>query len=179
MTDTVTIKKLKILSARLNRLAPNINKGGCGVVASLIAPYISMYYPTIVRALDDSEIADLNQVRPRIKSTSLSAWNAKGVHFGHIMLELKVGDVSYWYDTISLSKHVPPKQLGDHVLLPHTGFLTYEEVRSISSRGGGWNKRFNRDHIPALKTCIQHFFTHSINKPLRELQSAEKVLRTK
>lgn len=178
MSDRTTIKKLRILSARLNRVAPNINSGGCGVIASLVAPHISMYYPTIVRAFDDDEVVDLNKIRPTVKGKTLTSWNSKNVHLGHIMLEIMVDGTSYYYDTNGLYKNKPPKKLGNCVLFPHIGFLTYEEVRTISSYKSGWNTRFDRQRIPALKNCVDQFFLNSISLSLNTLRSHDKKIQS-
>ena len=169
------IRKLKILSARLNRIDYQINLGGCCVVAAAVAKQLSKTMPVQIRVLNnyDKVARSIVKARPRIGNNEVYDWNSKGIHFGHVVLQFKVNGVTHFWDTETLAEKVAPMY---RYWTMYPGSLTVQEAWELSNDEHGWNDSFNRDNIPTIRASVNHFFNHSIKQPFEKLAFNEMRL---
>ncbi len=141
---------------------PTLNYGGCCMFASEVAHLLyEKGYVVFIRVYDDVSNENLNEVRKnnntlKIKYKKLmSCMHKNNVYFGHVMLELDINSERILFDSDGYYKFDEVSELiyndGSKIL---KGRLTLEEARklSVSSR---WNRRFNRELIPIIKTKIE------------------------
>lgn len=164
------LNKLKVLSCRLNKITPYINKGGCCVVAALMAPLLNKHVYTKIRVLSKAyEHNSMDNARLQVVRNTVTEWNNNGVIFGHILLEMSVDGKTWWYDTDGLYSTLPYEQ-GWGV---HDGVLMFDEAIELAKDRNSWNEKFNRSAIWDITRAIHQFFDESIHLPLQCLQMGE------
>jgi hypothetical protein len=164
-----TLKKLKVLSARINQIAPRVNYGGCCVVASKVAPLVNELYPSKVRVLSNWGKASIDEVRNKIDPSKVRNWNNNGVVFSHVVVEMNVDNVDYFYDTEEISKHVPPAWCREHNMKMLPGWVSFEEAAVLAADASGWNDRFDRSLIAPIYDVVDEFFANFQTKTYDEL----------
>jgi hypothetical protein len=163
------LRHLEEFGNRVEALYPDINRGGCCVFASLVGQHLEHFFPTRVRVGDNMYNEDINAVRPNIKQNTVKEWNANGVYFGHVILELDVDGKSIHFDTTGIIDAGPTMTLNCFDIMP--GHLSVQEATELAAHQDGWNKSFNRRHIRTIKGMVTKFFKKH-NSALQTLRSS-------
>lgn len=81
-------------------------------------------------------------------------WNANGVYFGHVGLEVEIDGKLYHYDSHGV------KPAGTHIdgLPIAKGRVTIEEMELLAGESLNWNSDFPREQIPKLTTLVEKAF---------------------
>lgn len=144
----------------------SVNYGGCCVVASAFAKHLQKHFPVRVVVAnypwcDDNEEKDISEIRPKLAANTLADWNKNGVSFAHILVEFDVDGVTYHLESEDGLKERSAYTMTKYPILK--GHLILEDVEELANNSDGWNARFDRDQIPAMRKVIDKFFRY--NKP--------------
>lgn len=184
MTETnatdALLKLLKTVQYAVNSRIKNVNDGGCGVVAALVARHLqALGAKTCIRLLNKEE--DLESDSPCRKdiSTSLNTIRSRGVdfynfgelqdahvHFTHVAVEFAFEGNTYIFDTLSLHKITKYGYVRDYVLRKGHMTVLEMEYHALVSEDTEWNDCFARHQIPELKRVIDAcFFSFQLPNP--------------
>lgn len=155
------IDNLNSLAAKLRDNFSDINYGGCGVVAAMVATRLSNRgVPVLVRVANDRR--SLTQIRQGIlkkmrtkRLPTKSEWNCAGVCFGHVVVEFEHDGEKYHFDSngvVKASSNDPT--FGSPIM---EGHLSVSEAKKIA-REDSWNSDFDRDQIPDMRDTVSKFF---------------------
>ena len=174
--NTLTVSKLQVLSARLNRITPEINHGGCCVMAGILAPYLSKFCQVRIRVLDRyGKRPNINEVAHNMGPRSkLRDWGMNDVYFNHVVLELIIDGEKYFYDTDRLKTAKQFYNMRNRPML-HPGHLEIHHAKLLGDEPN-WNPDFPRETIPLLKRVAHHFFTTSVHFDEDRLVYGEQVI---
>jgi hypothetical protein len=151
------ITKLDKLSSVVAERYPTINYGGCGVFAALVVTELKKHniHATGIVAAYDADEPDgptIDTVRPQIKKkTNVHEWNNNGISFYHVGVEFKIGRQRKHYDSTGVKT---ASKMLDHMPI-YKGRLERDELRALASKQSGWNVRFDRSNIPALRRLVK------------------------
>lgn len=154
------IKKLKKISAIANTMVPNINYGGCAVMAALVGTELEKLGIEVEGITTDG----IPSISRNKNSNSWDGydWQENGVGFGHVALRFKLDDKVYTYDTDKL--HRGSKRFGinlrDYTPTKFGEGLKVKELRKVASTTDGfWNEQFDRRNIPKLRKIVKEGFS--------------------
>lgn len=172
------INKLRILSARINRIDPKVNSGGCCIVAAVVAKQLCRFIPVKIRVINHAGRGNKSIIKARYKVgyNEVSEWNENGIYFGHVLLEFKVNGVTHYWDTETFAPAIHSKYTRWKL---HPGALTVKEAWELGNDTDGWNDSFNRDNIQTIRNAVYHFFKYSINMPYEKLAMNELTIQHK
>lgn len=160
MKPLLTPKDLSILGQLLNSEISNINRGGCCVVASMIAPLLDRHFPTRIRVFgwDYEETAgiDLTDVHKELTINNTTEWNKKGVFFSHVVVEFTHRRQTYQMDTDRVHRCKDVAMYPEYVA--YDGDLSFQAAIDLANDCTGWNRAFNRGDIPHMQQIIHTFF---------------------
>lgn len=175
MTETnatdALLKLLKTVQYAVNSHIKNVNDGGCGVVAALVARHLqALGVSTCIRLLNREEDLEQHTHRKDI-STSLNTIRARGVdfynfsdlqeahvYFTHVAVEFAFEGSTYIFDTLSLHKITKYGYVRDYVLRKGHMTVLEMEYHALVSEDTEWNYCFDRHQIPKLKRVIDTCF---------------------
>lgn len=155
------INKLKAISSKANATVPNINYGGCAVMAAIVGRELEKLGIEVEGIVPDS---NPNQARGQVKKPhkyDANWWEDNGVSFEHVALRFKLDNKVYTYDTDKLHKGRIRfgKRLEYKAGCKFGEGFKIVELKKIASTGDGfWNSDFNRKNIGKLRKIVKHYF---------------------
>jgi hypothetical protein len=148
-------KDLQILAKTIDKEIKNVNNGGCCIFASLVSERLKDFVDVKINVYSYSN-KSIDDVRPDIKSNTLSEWNNKGIFFGHVVTEFKYKNgVKKEFDSTGIHK---PDGSICYCYNKTKGNLTLKETKTLAAKKAGWNRCFDRNQIPTMKKIINTFF---------------------
>lgn len=148
------VRRLNALGKEVNARYESLNCGGCAVYAALVAEEL-VKLGVNVRGITASYCmmpgTDIDKVRPKIAKGNPQEWGDNGVYFGHVGLEFEHNGKLRHYDSNGV------KAKGRRLMeLPiYNGRLTPKELKTIAGTDEGWNRSFNRRHIPTIRRMVK------------------------
>jgi hypothetical protein len=149
------------LGKRISRKYKTINFGGCCVYASIVADELnkrgvgSSIIVCAEETMHNTNGGGINEARlAGAGKASRHTWLDHGVYFGHVGVEVRVGNV-YFHHDVTTTSIADTYFNGDRI---YAGRLTVTEAATLAADPNGWNPTFNRNAIPALKRDIADFF---------------------
>ena len=143
---------------------PNLNRGGCGVVAAHIAKRLQHIFPTRVVVYNENPDIKVDNIRNKIKNTnSPTQWEKKGFRWDHVYVEFDFENKTYLMDSdgIQVAKDTIDLTTRNYEFILHkSGYLTIDEICAHAAVSTNWNWAFDRWRIPAIKKRIHRFFIH-------------------
>ncbi len=152
------VKTLNRLGKDVMQKYPLINYGGCCVYASMVSielrkkgiaarGIVSSYY---------AETCDttIDEARKKVRENNVFEWNSNGINFFHVGLEFDYKGKTRHYDSTGVC--VAKKKLDKMPI--YAGRLTHAELKALASKQDGWNSRFDRKNIPALRKLVRSYF---------------------
>ena len=157
-------RALTTLGHKVERKHPDINWGGCGVFAALVAKRLKKHFDVKIRVGNDitPEVA-IDDIRTRVESNTVDEWNCEDMWFSHVVIEFQWKGKTYHYDTTGLHEASDTTYMGGYPIVE--GHLTVREMTELA-RSKGWNTSFDRDSIPEIRKTINAAFKR-INKRLK------------
>lgn len=163
------LKQLRKLQRAMAEQTYDVNLGGCGVFAGLLA--------TEMQALGiDCEVitkgaanlspkqarhylsAHLGPVPRCAGEKPMHEWASYGVNFTHLAVRFRWNGRVYTVDSEELSRG--SEYFGDvgYICRYPFGFgFTPKEALGTAMRKQGWNTKFDRDHIPLIRHLVQRY----------------------
>lgn len=135
---------------------PNLNAGGCGVYASIVATELSnLGIPVcgIVGTNTSAFVNHIDEARNHVSRNNVKSWEDNGIILSHVGIEFKVRGYTNSYDSTGVQ---PANTLGNWMV--YRGRLTVEELKEIASSAEGWNTDFKRRDIPNIELIVQSSF---------------------
>jgi hypothetical protein len=156
-----THKQLVALADDVLDRFPNINYGGCGIFAAIVAKEIQHHFKVRIVAFSsqkEKDRADIDYVRDMCQPSDIYDWKYNGCEFQHIAIEITDNNGRLWhYDASGLF----PAD-GDICICKYnqlSGSLTIKEIEQLANSSIGWCDDFDRRLIPGLKSIIhKHFY---------------------
>jgi hypothetical protein len=150
------VSQLNSLGMDVNAKYRYLNSGGCAVFAAIVGNELrDMGVKVKVLVCGSGDGESLDAVRGNIKNPNRKReWNKNDVFFNHVGLEFFWKRRKYHYD--SNGANPPVKVLDGYPL--YKGRLTVDECIGIAREPSGWNKKFNRRHIPAIRRMVRKHF---------------------
>jgi hypothetical protein len=151
------ISKLNTLGKKVEEKYPNINYGGCAVYAALVAEALLLHkinskgVVAAYGAKSFNDVQSIDDIRHYIKYHTLYHWENNGIQFNHVGLEFEINGKLRHYDTRGVK--MAGKRL-DYMPI-YKGRLQIIELQKLASKAAGWNRSFNRRHIPAIRAMVQ------------------------
>lgn len=139
----------------VKRKYPDINRGGCGVFAALIAKRLQQFYPVQIVVFGEEGDSSIDVIRSKVSTNLPKVWQSAGINFNHLVIEFIDDNGDKWhYDATGI--HAPDGSIWEDRQIP--GYVTVDEVIELASVQEGWNYTFNRKMIPELDNIVQDFF---------------------
>ncbi|MGZ8890308.1 MAG: hypothetical protein ACXW0J_02780 [Nitrososphaeraceae archaeon] len=140
---------------------PNINKGGCGAFALMVAEHLRQLYTTKIPVYNYDR-KNINVIRTASNnSLSFRDWSHNGMKLAHIVVEFEYNKETYTIDSSNILKGKSITDDGE--LIRSDGELLIEELRSFVNNASIWNPTFNRMFIPVMKSRIDNFFKNELS----------------
>jgi len=151
----ITKKEILKLCKIINDSTEYLNHGGCGVFAYLVGSTLNKFENCSVKV----KVVDFygnfsGNVEKAIPQdfTNVHNWNAKGLDFNHIVLEVKLKYCKPFYlDSTGIYE--------DKRILE--GSIPVDYIKDITQSPTGWNNTFNRRQIPKIICYIKTFFDNN------------------
>lgn len=149
--------KLNNLAAQL-RTIDCVNFGGCCVVAAYAAIALQrLGLDPRIRVGDNyrDNYNAITEIRNNNQSpVTIHDWHDNGVYFGHVIVEFDYGN-TYHFDAggVTPARDVDPTFNYDL----YTGSLTVDEAKVLADAMDCWNRMFDRNDIPRLRSLIDAF----------------------
>lgn len=148
------ITKLRAMAKHLDRV-PDVNYGGCCVVAAEIAEHMQNKVPTRLRVAHLWNTgAHIDDARNNVSDVANGyEWHENGVYFGHVIVEFDYLGRTYHMDSsgVHQAKNVDPS-FGYEL---YAGFLPLDDAKALAGQWANWNTRFDRSLIPRIKAIVQ------------------------
>lgn len=149
--------KLNDLASDLVANHPNVDYGGCCVVAAHVAKYLTQYIDTrIVIGQDYSDIKNLNHIRQNINTLNKREWEDNNIDFAHVLVEFKCNGQWFVFDS-TYGVMEKKEHWNKSRWKRNKGEITVEEATSLANTPT-WNSEFDRDEIPEVRRLIDNFF---------------------
>lgn len=138
----------------------NLNCGGCGVFAALVAKRLNkMGIPAVVRIGDYSADVNPKLLIDTIKSNN--SFNTKilkrnGIKFDHFIVEITHNRRKYHLDSDFF--HLANPITTNYNTQLYEGFLTPFQAMILAKDKYAWNRAFNRKQIPAMIKKLNEVF---------------------
>lgn len=156
------------LIATLNNLAkqtiaqhPNVDKGGCCVVAAHIAQRLKALGVeawVVTGSTWWTGSKNIDEIRNDVQyNNSKDDWESNGIDFAHVLVEFKWRGRYYAYDSTH-GAVIAPHYWNNICWIRNIGSFSVEEAHSFA-QDDGWNITFDRDQIPAIVNKIDQHLT--------------------
>ena len=165
-------RRLRRLSRALNTRTPDINWGGCGVMAGIVGEILELLGVPVEVITPSDDGCSPAEARQRLYWNievehdgrwDNSAWDSEGVSRSHLAVRFMLGRDMYTWDSDGLIKSDKyfgrldcgrPQHCGEY---PFGDGMTVQECIEISSTPEGWNYMFDRRQIPLIRRlAYQH-----------------------
>ena len=160
------VEALEKLGAEVSENVEQLNCGGCGVYAWLVAKALTkLGLKTEVVATNmgwfkKPDEIDLNALRAQLAEGNMSLktkrhWEMLGAEFAHVGVRLKVGKKYYVADANAVN---PGKtRLASYKV--YKGAYTLEEAEAFAKEARGWNSWFDRKQIPTIRKLVNKYLS--------------------
>ena len=167
-----SLEKLKPLLLEISSYVSNtftdVNRGGCGVFANIVAKQLHNHYCGAFEIKVANQYVDIeapiNYVIDELGLKSLKQWNDNDIVCRHVVLVFDEGSKrtltmfdSEGFDNIKRTNMNNPYEW-------YAGSLTLKQLDDIASKKSGWNNTFDRAQIPEMKICIKKIFKDYLAK---------------
>ncbi len=153
------LKELRQLGEKITDRFPNINQGGCCVLAVLIGRQLDKHVPVRIRACNwGAKKHNVDEIRKNVQPNTASEWEKNGVTLYHVIVEFDYKGKTYHYDSTKLSE----AEDKFYRIPVYPGHFTIEEAESFADDQYGWNHMFDRSDIPKIKRMINKFFKQNM-----------------
>lgn len=163
MNTRTLFKTLRKLQGHMQSFHPDMNYGGCGVYASIIAEKLENLglEVEVVTPVEGRWYDNAMNARKGVKRIANKAeWNDNGLCTNHLAVRFKTssGQV-YTYDSEAFLRSKTQFGIDYYKTDPKFGTgLTVREAKAIASKPHGWNREFNRRSIPAIRRKVNQEF---------------------
>lgn len=162
------LRRLRSIQPAL-QLIPNLNHGGCCVVAAAVAGALerlgvpvevvsTSYSTTNVPANARTVLLDSGY---EVENAGNYAWDDAGLYRSHLGVRFKLGGVLHTWDSDTLwrggkafggwANSTGPR---DPCNYPFGQGLTVREAQALADDPKGWNKDFKRKHIQRIRDIV-------------------------
>lgn len=154
-----TIEQLRKLSSQIQHNVPDVNLGGCCVVAVEIAQHLRNKFPTKIRVSnswgthDDTPLELIAEAVDDIDD--LYCWMENGVGMGHVFVEFEHNGRSYYMDSTGV--HAASGRDPAFRWPLYAGQLPLDVAKRLADYGD-WNHTFNRSYVPRIRAYVNNFF---------------------
>ena len=149
---TFPLNRVREIAENIDLLFDEVNSGGCGVVAALLAKELRKF--TSVDIVVHNHMGSKSIPELRELCDSVDEWYSHGFSVTHMWVEFEILGVRYAIDSTGIQ---PVKWIyadwGDVLL----GALTDDETEELL-KVGRWNSYFSRRQIPAMEQYVAHEF---------------------
>ena len=165
MRDTDVISLLKQLSDELESNYSYLNGGGCCCIAAMVQKAFYKYLPHIPTRIavmgDRRSRGNIYKARAKIppyEVHSKLSWRLEGISFTHVMIEFKVKESWYAFDSAGVTECLEDW----NGYLRSEGYLLHDEATALADNPDGWNSMFNRDQLPMIQKRIENTFQSNL-----------------
>lgn len=158
------IKKLNALAESVTDEVEDLNYGGCGVFAAMVAKFLNdKGIPATCFACYSPGRGDpgnsITEARKLVEDVGdCSEWEDNGVSFYHVGVEFKHRGRMYFFDSHGVV--APADEF--HGIPVQEGRLTLDEMEAMAERPHNWNRWFNRQQIPHLQSLVKEHLNERI-----------------
>lgn len=162
------LRRLRAIQPELQRI-PNLNYGGCCVVAAVVAEALERLgvpVEVVSTAYSENNVpanarAVLREAGHEPTSMGNYAWDGAGLYRSHLGVRFKLYGVLHTWDSQALWRTGrafggsndcgEPRDACDY---PFGKGLTVQEAQVLADDPLGWNSSFNRVHIPLVRRIV-------------------------
>jgi hypothetical protein len=157
-------KEICLIMNKANQKFRDVNSGGCGMMAYILARQLSKITKTRTVVCGYGG-GDLKVARSNVNDNNINSWYKQNIKFTHVWVEFLWN--KRWY-AIDIKGIKPRKQMyGDsgRWSKPYDGSFTLKEIKELAHDDtyGGWSSCFQRDQIPYMKKMINKEFNQLFN----------------
>ena len=152
-------KKIDNIMKKMRNNYEDINRGGCGITAALIATHLEKLAK--IRIVTYGGEGDVDKARHNVKNNSVIEYNIHDIRFCHVWVEFRWKGRWYTIDSDGIRKR---SDMYKKYCKPSKGHFTVEEMNEIGGREEGWNSMFDRDQIPNMKRMLERNFNKLIEQ---------------
>lgn len=153
MSSNKLIHTLNKIAARTMKHHPEVDYGGCCVVAAHMGKVLQSNNVSVrIRVLNSGDRIDIDKARRAHAPKSKRGWERAGLDFYHVVTEFRHNGESYIYDSTA---GVRPFAEVRASLFPVMcdGALTVKEAKMLADTDD-WNDCFDRSEIPHIRRRI-------------------------
>lgn len=163
MKPTTLVHRLRRMNVEMNDRVRCITWGGCAVFAVILGRKLETlgYKPVVLVAMryhptHNDQPVSIDYIRERIHNNEIGHWNAGGLRFNHVGLQLPTDAGTFVIDSdrVKLMKDT----IGDYRGKIVPGHLTLDEMETDAWDDSMWNPDFNRQQIPLMEQIINKHF---------------------
>jgi hypothetical protein len=151
----MNIKELGRNLATINEDFYKVNHGGCGCIAAIIAKTFRHTFP-IMRITSTGmfeEANNIDHIRTKLcDNLSKREWGENGAEFYHVWVEIFFKNRWYALDATGIHSRKEMLKLWGKAA---EGSFSIIEMEAFAKYANGWNHRFNRKQLPAIKRVIK------------------------
>jgi len=155
----------KVLT-KLNVLLPdelegnyfNLNAGGCGIVAYLLAKELCKagYKAEIVWLGRNCTEDKFNKILETNNKPTLAEFNSEGMYLAHCFVKLG----TCYMDSKGVYKDLANSGWSGYTAITNISWSTMESIALCET---GWNPRFRRNQIPQIKKSVKKIIKNLVN----------------
>lgn len=153
--STGLITTLREMAKQIDRRIPDVNYGGCCVVAAEIADKLQHIVPTRIRVAGyfGANGCNVDVAHQKVgNSANGYDWHENGIYFGHVIVEFDYRGRTYHLDSSGVHKAGRCEPSFGYEL--YDGNLPLEAAKALADEWSNWNSRFNRKYIPLIKSIV-------------------------
>lgn len=156
------IDKLNELGDAVMDDVDNLNSGGCGIFAAMVAKsLIDKGIPTSLFScwdeIWDGQGGNIDLARPLVKDVGeYQDWRENGIRNAHVGVEFEFDGKLYHYDS-SEGVHEARNWLSRESWIVNDGRYTLAEMEALNERPHNWNSRFDRKQIPKIQHYVEEY----------------------
>ena len=145
-----------IMSA-VNSKYSHINRGGCGIMASIIGKNLSKFVD--IKIVTGGGKGNIDKARNLVSNNTLPEYESHDVIFRHVWVEFRWEGKWYAIDSNGIfTRRKIRKRWGQ----TSKGSFTVEEMEEIGTSTAGWNTLFSRRQIRGMKNLMARRFNKLI-----------------
>lgn len=155
-----TLLQLRRLSKSITERVHDVNNGGCGFVAYLVAEQLEArgLMVEIVTPTDGWSLPAA-AVRPNVHNPAKAReWDDNGLRRSHLAVRFRSDGTTYTWDSDGLRRSAS-KFGGKWTYKTTSKFgdgLRISEVKAMCKSQAGWNRTFDRQQLPLLRHLVKH-----------------------
>ncbi len=153
---------LQKMGQEMNSVTATVNWGGCAIVAAMVGREMQKLWfevDIVTPVYGEGNYKNGSEVAKKIENrNSAWEWSEKGLSRAHLALRFRLGRKLYTWDTDVLTRNGSEFGRGEYPCrYPFGNGLTVKDTEAMCVPQEGWNRYFDRAHVPALKAiCLDH-----------------------